>query len=324
MSALRSSIALSSVVSLVVFAQPGTLPVCPVPDGDCFGEVKYSTGDRYLGEMRQFKMHGLGATFGADGSVKQAGTWADGKLVTAASVDFQPYVAEYPKFKAQLLEAVATLDRKREQELVQSYLEKEPATLGWSTRVERAITNATRDWIDGPAAAEEAPMAELAPLAKLTRESWESNKEFEVRVAASKAAYQKEVAKRQASESRKAVAAKQASAQRALRSKRLPQVKLAFTQRALSLLDLKITQESANFDPARAVLSVELAIDGAPAERFDFHDAPLELRKRALGGPDGVSYQVRFFVTKSGQYGLEAIKAEAGGVTASGVSAKRR
>lgn len=322
---LERLIAISAVLSLEAFAAP--LPACPQPDGSCFGEVPFSTGDRYLGEMVKFKMEGSGAMFGVDGSLKQTGTWANSKLVTSSFVDFSAFLPTYPKFKSQLLEAAKQLEAWRDRERVRTYLERESTDQLWSVRVSNAVTKVMHDWLEGPAAPpEEVPPPKLPEPPKLTRESWESNKEFEARSATAKADYRKETARLEA-EYRDKVAdrkawLKQAGIERSKRAAKLGPTTREFTHQALSFISLRIAQRSAQVDPDRGVLIVELAIDDAPAVRYEFPGAPVELRKAAVSN-SAVTYTPEFLIKDAGQVAIKSIRATAGPVSANGFQATK-
>ena len=49
------------------------------------GSLTFANGDEYVGEFRNGKQNGQGATYAADGSILLSGRWADGKFVEAAA-----------------------------------------------------------------------------------------------------------------------------------------------------------------------------------------------------------------------------------------------
>jgi hypothetical protein len=175
------------------------------------------------------------------------------------------------------------------------------------------------------------PPAEVTPPVageppKVTRESWETNKEFDARVARAKGEFQKETARAEAEykahvKEREAWL-KAAAAQRALRAKKLSQVTREFALHALASVDLTLSQQSARVDPNGGTLSVEVSIDGDRPDRYEFRTAPVELRKSALRSATAVTYKPEFQVGDKGQVSVKAMKAEAGGFSAVGVPVK--
>jgi hypothetical protein len=51
---------------------------------------KHPAGEKYVGEFRDGKFHGEGVLYAPDGTIKQAGTWADDEFVKPATVDPAP------------------------------------------------------------------------------------------------------------------------------------------------------------------------------------------------------------------------------------------
>ena len=45
------------------------------------GTMKFPNGEKYVGEFKDDKYHGVGTLFNANGSIIQQGIWADDKFI---------------------------------------------------------------------------------------------------------------------------------------------------------------------------------------------------------------------------------------------------
>jgi hypothetical protein len=196
-------------------------------------------------------------------------------------------------------------------------------SLNWSERVSKAISTILRTWLEADSAnSPEIPMPIFPPALKISQEKWESNKEFEDRVATSRNDRVKEIDRIQA-EYKSNVEMRNADIQRvafqrAEKEKQLPGRKKELINQALKLIDIKIQPKNATFDPERAILYVDASIDGGRVERYEYKNAPIQLRREAITSVATLKMIPEFFVTDSGQFGIKVINIESGGVKVAG------
>ena len=70
------------------FKAQSKLPACPSSGyfGYCFGEYKYPSGNKYLGEFKADKRDGLGTFYDSNGAVIKQGIWSFDNFVSAVQI----------------------------------------------------------------------------------------------------------------------------------------------------------------------------------------------------------------------------------------------
>ena len=186
--------------------------------------------------------------------------------------------------------------------------------LNWTERVTKAVSAMLRAWINenDSAVATEVMPPKFPPPLNLSQEKWESNKEFEDRVSSSRADRQKEIEKIQVSykegvDKRNADINKIAKLKNE-KEKQLTARKKEFINEALGYINLKITPKAVTFDPERAILYVDASIEDGSVQRFEYQNAPVQIRRDALTSIGSLTVKPEFFVKESGQFGIQALK----------------
>jgi len=194
----------------------------------------------------------------------------------------------------------------------------------WTDRVAKETGTRLKLWLEenSYAATNEVP-APIFPVAlKIEQDKWESNKEFEDRVALLRAERQKQIERVQ-SEYKSKVEMRNNEIQkitllRAEKEKQLPAFKVGLIKQALNNLNLKVEPKSSNFDPDRSILFVDVTIDGGNLERYEFKGTSIQVRREAITSTGNLKLKPEFFVTDSGQFGIKAMSLEFSGVQVSG------
>jgi hypothetical protein len=196
----------------------------------------------------------------------------------------------------------------------------------WKLRVNTAVNSLLRQWIDGEPSQylAEIPPPEFPPALQLTQEKWESNKEFEERIAAFRFRRQREIESIQADYklrvNKRNSEIQRLNQVRLEKEKQLPFKKKELLSLALGQLNLKIESKNVSFDQDKGFLFIELAIENDPVEKYVFKNAPLQLRRDILTTTGTLNLKPEFFVSESGQYGIKVINVEVGGGKVSGTS----
>ena len=194
----------------------------------------------------------------------------------------------------------------------------------WTDRVAKETGTSLKLWLEENSyvASNEVP-APIFPVAlKIEQDKWESNKEFEDRVAMFRAERQKLIERIQ-SEYKSKVEMRNNEIQkvvslRAEKEKQLPAFKVGLIRQALNNLNLKVVPKSSNFDPDRSILYVDVSIDGGNLERYEFKGTSIQVRREAITSTSNLRLTPEFFVSDSGQFGIKAMNLESGGVKVSG------
>jgi hypothetical protein len=222
----------------------------------------------------------------------------------------------------------AQIKKEQEQQIIRQSMQKKfdqfPSQMDWSTKLNLLVGELLKAWLEegGRNTAEIKPPSFPPPL-NLSQEKWETNKEFEDRIALARSSRQKEIERLQ-SEYKNKVDARNAEVQRVSRvladkEKQLPLKKKEFLLQAIQNITISTSATNALLDQETGVLFIDVAIDKAPVERFAFKDAPQQVRRIALASPNSLLLKPDFFVSDSGQFGLNGINIESGGVKVSGV-----
>ena len=320
--------------SLSAFSQ-SKLPVCPAARHlhNCFGTYNYSQGWKYVGEWMDDKPNGQGTLTSSDGRkyvgnlkdgeysgqgtfysssglVVSEGIWANGKLVRSGT---EPQMLLARQKEAKLAE---------EKRLVEKTL-AENKKFDWSDQVSKTVLTLLRAWLeDSEDIASEIPYPAFPSALKLSQDKWESNKEFEDRLALSRTQRQKEIERLQADYKEK-VDNRNSKIQKQLlfrseKEKQLSSRKLELINQALSYINLQVFPKSATFDPESSILYVDVSIDEGKIERYEYKNAPIQIRREAITSVDSLKMSPEFFVTDSGQFGIKAINIDSGGAKVAG------
>jgi hypothetical protein len=247
------------------------------------------------------------------GNLIKSGKWEGDRLVESFPLD--PY--DYP-FDLELKEEGGLLtfvSRKFSRGAANKNELLVKAT--WSDRILKHVSAKLSDWLSksGGDIPSEVPLPTFPAALNLTQEKWESDAEFESRVAAARRGRQAEIDRIQAEYKRKVDARNiqilAVQKRRAELESTLPSKKLDVIEEALKseLLPLKLV--STDFDPKRAVLFIKVSVDGRDAETFEYKDSPIELRRSALTTPEKLDLKPVFYISDSGEFGLRSILVQA-------------
>jgi len=267
------------------------------------GRMTYTSGDVYVGEFKDRLRSGKGVLLNSSGSIIQEGVWAEDKFTNSTQVAYG-------------LEELSQI------QIAKIFAENK--NLFWTERVSKATGTVLRLWLEENSyvASNEVP-APIFPVAlKIEQDKWESNKEFEDRVAILRSERQKQIERIQ-SDYKSKVEMRNNEIQkiallRADKERRLPVIKIGLIKQALNNLNLKVVPKSSTFDPDRSILYVDASIDGGNIERYEFKDASIQVRREAITSTGNLKLTPEYFVTDSGQFGIKAINIESGGIKVSG------
>jgi len=278
------------------------------------GSYHYANGERYLGEVKEGKKYGQGVLYAANGAAIEDGFWV---------ADIAPSVK-----RAEEVRAVALVWRGRIQSEVATIRQKPAENKVWTDVVSKAVLNTLRHWLEdtGSLNIQEIPAPVFPVALSLAQEKWESDKEFEERLAAARAERQREIEKIQntykAQVEQRNKNVQQVNAARAAKERIASMVRKEFTEMALNLVEPQVVFAGSSFDPKRAILYLDVKIDGAAPTRFEFADAPLALRKAALTDMATLQLSAEVAVAPGGEFGLKGIKAMGAGANAVGVASQ--
>lgn len=284
-------------------------PECTIANQDnwtnCFGDKRFSWGTRYVGDFVAGKPNGIGTMYRPDGSILMQGLFKDGKWMGS-----QPSSGLTRSNNSQQDELLKVLNQNN--------------NLNWQDRITKTVSTLLRVWLqdDGGVDLKEISAPIFPSALKLTQEKWESNKEFEDRVTLSRTLRQKEIERIQA-EYKTKVDLRNSEIQkllalRAEKEKQLPNRKKELINQALSHVNLQVVLKTATFDPELSILYLDASLDGGRVERYEFKNAPIQVRREAITNAAALKLTPEFFVTDSGQFGVKTIRVESGGVKLSG------
>ncbi len=278
------------------------------------GSYRYANGERYVGEINSGKRQGQGVLYAANGSVIEDGLWVE---------DAAPSVK-----RAEEARSTALAWRGRIQSEVAALRKKPAQNKAWNEIVSQAVMNSLRSWLEdtGSLNIQEIPAPVFPVALSLAQEKWESDKEFEGRLAAARAERQREIEKIQntykAQVEQRNKNVQQVNAARTVKERVASMVRKEFTEIALSLVEPQIAASGSSFDPKRSILYLDVKIDGAAPARFEFADAPLPLRKTALTDIAALQLTAELAIAPSGEFGLKGLKAVGAGSSAVGVASQ--
>ena len=278
------------------------------------GSYHYANGERYLGEVKEGKKYGQGVLYAANGAAIEDGFWV---------ADVAPSVK-----RAEEARGVALAWKSRIQSEVATLRQKPAENKVWTDVVSKAVLNTLRRWLEdtGSLNIQEIPAPVFPVALSLVQEKWESDKEFEERLAAARAERQREIEKIQntykAQVEQRNKNVQQVNAARAAKERIASLVRKEFTEMALTLVEPQVLVAGSSFDPRRAILYLDVKIDGAAPTRFEFADAPLALRKAALTDMAALKLSAEVGVSPGGEFGLKGVKAVGAGANAVGVASQ--
>jgi hypothetical protein len=282
----------------------GYLPACPSSGSftNCFGTYTFPNGWKYVGEWKDSRYNGQGTLYASNGSIINQGIWADGKFVRSYT----------------LQESIRT---KHSEEVAKILSENK--NLIWTERITKYVSTLLRTWLEeGHVVSSEISPPVFPPALKLAQDKWETNKEFEDRVASSRTERQKEIERIQvdykAKVDRRNSDIQKLASQRAEKEKLLPSYKKELIDQALAYINLQVAPKTAALDPERGILYVDASIDGGKVERYEYKNAPIQVRREAITSVSSLKMTPEFFVTDSGQFGIKAVNIESGGVKVAG------
>ena len=276
------------------------------------GTYHFFSGERYVGELRNGKKQGQGILYATDGSVLTDGDW-DKDLFLSPGRNLKDPGQIALEWKDHLQKDIASLQQK-------------PQTLHvWSDVISKAVVNSLDRWLqdDSGLNINEVPPPKLPPPISIFQEKWESDKEFADRLAGLQALQQKEV--EQTNEKNRKLNEQRNKNIRIVNEIKLaklqilPQVSREFTRLAVAELVPSITLGPAEFDSKKVVLYLNLGIGGRPISKYEFKEAPLELRKIALTDLNSLWFYLDTFVNADGLFGVKGIKIAGGNASAYGV-----
>ena len=278
------------------------------------GTYYYANGERYTGQVKDGKKHGQGILYAVNGSVIEDGVWMADSAPSVRSAEEARALALFWKARIQI--EVTALRQKTGESKV------------WTDKVSKAVLNTLRSWLEDTGAVNIKEIAApVFPVAlSLSQDKWESDKEFEDRLAAARAERQREIEKIQnaykAQVEQRNKNVQQVNAARAAKERIAPLVRKEFTEIALTMVEPQLLIAGSSFDPKRSILYLDVKIDGSAPSRFEFADAPIALRKAALTDMGGLQLSAEVAVSAGGEFGLTGVKALGGGAGAVGVSSQ--
>jgi hypothetical protein len=277
-----------------------------------FGYYK-STSKVQVGNFDSNSLNGLGVEYDHKGNLIRSGRWEFDRFVE--SLPLNPY--DYP-FDLELYEEEGFL-KFFSKTFSRSTPSKNAQVVktAWSDRVSMRVSLDLTEWLSksGGEIPKEVPLPIFPAALNLTQDKWESDAEFESRVAAARRGRQSEIDRIQAEYKRKVdarnVQTVAAQKRRAELERILPAKKLEVIEEALKSEILPLKLVSTEFDPKRAILFVKVLVDGRDAETFEYKESPIDLRRTALTTPEKLDLKPVFFITDSGEFGLRSILVQA-------------
>lgn len=272
---------------------------------NCIGKKVYSWGTTFVGEYQAGKAEGYGKLIRPDGSTLREGYWKNGAPTS---------LAEFEKGDNKNIKI---------QKLLQEF-----QNFSWMERVSKISENLIKSWLEEGLDSQfkEIPAPIFPPALKIAQEKWESNKEFEDRINSARIERQNEIERIQADYKIKVEKRndelKKFTLQRLEKEKKLPEKKIEVINEILSRINLKLTPKGADFNSESGILYLDVSIEGAKPERFEFKNSPIELRRQAITSIGDLKASPVFFVSGAGQFGVKGIAIQSNGVVASGTPTK--
>ena len=275
------------------------------------GTYYYSNGDRYVGEVKNGNKHGTGILYSANGNILLDGIWKQDKFITQADNQKIP-------------RDIALAWKGRIQKEISEMQQKHEYASDWSKLISKSVSQVLNQWLDDDKGLniQEIPPPKLPAPVSLTQDKWESDSEFTERLRQQQELRQKEVEKLIDSHNKlkeqRERNLKQIQAEKAAKQKLLPWVSQEFLQLAMAMETPRINPVAVNFDSKSAVLYFDLEIGGQVAEKYEFKEALIELRKAALTDLKSIQFNAESFANLSGGFGINGIRIYGAKVSAYG------
>ena len=152
----------------------------------CVGIIQYPNGQKYIGEIIGNKRNGNGFLYNSMGSLIEWGIFSNDKYATKGSL---PEIRKLEEFT---LNAINKHDENIK--FFEEELRSLPKNTTWQNKVSFATSYNLRKWLEsGIQEFAEIKSPQYPPALNLSQDKWESNKEFEDRVALARTERQKEI-----------------------------------------------------------------------------------------------------------------------------------
>jgi len=266
------------------------------------GTLIFPNGGKYVGGFKDAKFHGKGRTYAPNGVLLKEGEWENDVFLED---DWRRAESE-------------------KKLLSDAFLNLKNSNSIWTEKVSLVVSNLLKIWLDGNSfdSLTEIPPPTFPLALNLIQDKWETNKEFEDRVLSSRANRQKEIERIQADYrervNKRNVDVQRISKERTEKEKQLSAHKIELITKALKYINLQIVPKNSTLDPERGTLYIEASIDGDKVEKYEYKNAPPEIRREAITSIGSLKMTPEFYVTDSGQFGIKVIYIEAGGVKVAG------
>ena len=266
-----------------------------------------------VGNFDSNSLNGLGVEYDHKGNLIRSGRWEFDRLVDSFPLNPNDYPFDLELYEE---EGFIKFFSKTFSRSIPSKNAQVVKTT-WSDRISMRVLLDLTAWLSksGGEIPNEVPLPIFPAALNLTQDRWESDAEFESRVAAARRGRQAEIDRIQAEYKRKVDARNiqivSAQKRRSELELTLPAKKLEVIEEALKSEILPIKLVSTDFDPKRSVLFVKVSVDGRDAETFEYKESPIDLRRTALTTPEKLDLKPVFYITDSGEFGLRSILVQA-------------
>ena len=277
------------------------------------GMLTSSRGNTYIGDFKDGMFDGSGISYiTSTEEISKSGKWSKDRLISP--IDVQQVISQLTKESQQ--SAVARV--------FQNKLNSSEKHSDWVGRVNSAVGSMLKHWFEEGRTQnlKEISPPEFPPALKLSQDKWETNKEFEDRIASLRIERQKEIERVQADYKTKVDIRNDAIQKLVLarteKEMQLPIKKKELITQALQYLNLQVEAKSVSFDQESGALYIDVSIDKGADERYAFKDAPQQVRRDALTSTNSLILKPEFYVSDSGQFGIRAINIESSGIKVAG------
>jgi hypothetical protein len=265
-----------------------------------------------VGFFKGLGLHGTGIEYDLKGNVIKSGRFQRDRLVES----FPLNPAEYPfDLEARAKDGLVIFFSQKFANFRNKT--KFSNNIKWHEIISKRVSNDLLKWIaeSGGEIPSEVELPSFPPALKLTQERWESDTEFDTRVAAARRARQAEIDRIQVEYKNKVDARNRQivvlQKRRSELERTLPTKKLEIIEAALKTEAIPLKVASTDFDSKRAVLFANISIDGRDPETFEYKDSPIDLRRTALTTPEKLELKPVFYISETGEFGLRSILVQA-------------
>jgi hypothetical protein len=277
------------------------------------GALSLASGGWYVGEFSSNRRSGAGIELRNDLTVAREGTWRSDELISSHSVD-------YAQFRV-MPEVRQRLDSVR----LAAALKGGPSDhSSWKIRLDSAVQSELRRWLAGDSTGlDEVDTPIFPPGLSLKQEPWETNKEFEDRVATARQERRKMIDRIQLEYQAKVEERNRRVAEfnkaRAAREAALPAKRWELIGAGLRALSPAVTLSEVAFDQQTGALTLAAKVDGLNKETFAFTGTAQAFRRAALTEPQSLRAKPEFQVTDAGEIVLQSVALEVGGTVVRGL-----